>query len=159
MGWLEHNGGDYHRVNFVEITPPAMVPALQQGRVAGAFIGEPTLITALDDMTLLAPAYSSVARRFAIVDWVTSRNWLAANPDVAKRVQTAFSQASTWAMANRAQAGEILVKYTKVSPAIVRRMHHVDWAPGASASLVQPVIDAMAKYGLIEKGYPATELL
>jgi NitT/TauT family transport system substrate-binding protein len=158
IGWLDRNGVSYRAVNFVEIPPGAMVAALQQRRIDGAFIGEPILTPALDDVTPLAPAYSTVAPRFAIVEWVTSKSWAEANPAVAKRVQTAFGQAASWAAQNRAQAGEILGRYAKLSPAIVQRMHHVDWVPGASANLLQPVIDAMAKYAFIAKSYPAAEL-
>jgi NitT/TauT family transport system substrate-binding protein len=158
FGWLEREGVDYHVVNFVELSPFLMVAALQQRRIDGALIGEPALTPGLDDLILLTPAYSTIARRFAIVEWVTSRTWAAANPAVANRLQTAFSQASAWAMANRVQAGEILAKYAKLSPSLVQRMHHVDWVPGASASLLQPVIIAMAKYGFISKAFGPEEL-
>ena len=46
----------------------------------------------------------------------------------------------------------------KLSPSLVQRMHHVDWVPGASASLLQPVIIVMAKYGFISKAFGAQEL-
>jgi NitT/TauT family transport system substrate-binding protein len=158
IGWLQRGGVDYHAVNFVELSPFTMLAALKQQRIDGAFIGEPAFTPDLDEVTVLAPAYSTVARRFAIVEWVTSRSWAAANPAVATRVQTALGEASTWAMDNRAQAGAILAKYANLSPSLVQRMHHVDWVPGASASLLQPVINAMAKYGFIAKAFGAEEL-
>lgn len=159
IGWLQRGGVDYHAVSFVELSPYTMVAALKQQRIDGAFIGEPAFTPALDDVIVLAPAYSTVARRFAIVEWVTTRTWAAANPAVATRLQTALGEASAWAMDNRAQAGAILAKYAKLSPLLVERMHHVDWVPGASASLLQPVINAMAKYGFIAKAFGAEELL
>jgi NitT/TauT family transport system substrate-binding protein len=158
MGWLDRNGGDSRSVNFVEIPPAAMSAALQQGRIDGAFIGEPILILAGDDVRPLAPAYTTVGNRFAIVEWVSSRTWAAANPVAVKRVRAAFDQASAWAGKNRSQASQILAKYAKLSPELTQRMRHVDWEQGASPKLLQPVVDAMTKYGLLAKAYPAAEL-
>ena len=159
MGWLDRNGCDYHAVNFIEMTPSLMVPALQQKRIDGAFLGEPSLTTSFGVVTQLASPYDTVAPHFAIVDWVTSKSWAAANPDIVKRLQTAFARADSWAMANRVQAGAILAKYAKLTPELVEHMHHVDWVPGASATLMQPVVDAMARYGFIAKRFSADELL
>jgi NitT/TauT family transport system substrate-binding protein len=158
MGWLDRNGGDYRSVNFVEIPPAAMSAAIQQGRIDGAFIGEPILSLAGDEVRPLAPAYSSVGNRFAIYEWVTNRAWGAANAGTVKRLRAAFDQAATWALANRPQAAQILAKYAKMSPELAQKMHHVEWETGASPKLLQPVIDAMAKYGLLTKAYPASEL-
>lgn len=159
MAWIDRNGGDLPSVTFVELSPPTMLPALAQGRVDAAFIGEPFLTPALEQAIPIAPCSSMVANHFLVVGWATSRNWLTANRATARRLQAAFDQADAWALRNRGAAAEILGKYALIPPEIVQKMRHVDWAPGASANLLQPVIDLMAQYGMIEKSYRASELL
>lgn len=159
MAWIDRNGGDLQSVTFVELSPPSMLPALAQGRVDAAFIGEPFLTPALAQAIPIAACSSMVANRFLVVGWATSRNWLTANRVTALRLRAAFDQADAWALRNRGPAGEILGKYAHIPPEIVQKMRHVDWAPGASANLLQPVIDLMAEYGVIERSYRASELL
>jgi ABC-type nitrate/sulfonate/bicarbonate transport system substrate-binding protein len=69
----------------------------------------------------------------------------------------AIRETARWANANHARSGEILAKYTKV--AVPPTMARVGYAEQSSPALMQPFIDAAAKYGVLHASFPASELL
>jgi NitT/TauT family transport system substrate-binding protein len=158
MEWLDKNGTDYKSVNYVEIPPAVAATALNSGRIDAAFLGEPFVSESLDLLRVIAAPSTSVANHYLVTGWATSRAWFTANPALARSFQAAMVQASTWASKNRNAATDVLVKYAKIPPAVASRLHHVNWDPTLSTALIQPVIDAMAKYGIFAKSFPATEL-
>jgi hypothetical protein len=50
-------------------------------------------------------------------------------------------------------------QYTKQNPSVIAHMKRQRMGTTVNASNIQPVIDALAKYKLIEKAFPATELI
>jgi NitT/TauT family transport system substrate-binding protein len=158
MEWLEKNGVDYRSVNFVELPAMATTAALTSGRVDAAFLGEPYLTQSLDVLKPIASPNTSVANHFLVVGWTTSRTWLTANPELARRFQQAMSRASAWAMKNRTEATEILAARAKTPMSVALKSHHVSWEPNPSPVLIQPIVDLMVKYGFVASGFPATEL-
>jgi hypothetical protein len=50
-------------------------------------------------------------------------------------------------------------QYTKQDPSVIAHMQRQRMGTTVSASDIQPVIDASAKYKFIEKAFPATDLI
>lgn len=159
MAWLEDNGVSSKAVNFVEIPTPVMEAAVVAKRVDAAFLGEPYLTPALDTLKAIAAPSSSIADRYLVTGWSTSRAWYTANPAVVRKFQAAMSQASIWAAKNRAAATEILSRHAEITPAVAARLRHVSWDPGNRVQYLRPVIDAMARFGMIPKAFPPSDLL
>jgi len=67
-------------------------------------------------------------------------------------------EASVWANRNQAQSGQILAKYTKIDPAVVATMARGRYAEQLTPSVMQPGIDASAKYNNFSP-FPAAELI
>lgn len=156
--WLDQNGGDSRSVRFVELPDSASSAALQAGRIDAASIATPFLEEALrGDARILAKSYDAIAKEFMIAGWFSTRDYAARRPDVVRAFDAAIRETARWANANHARSGEILAKYTKV--AVPPTMARVGYAEQSSPALMQPFIDAAAKYGVLRASFPANELL
>jgi ABC-type nitrate/sulfonate/bicarbonate transport system substrate-binding protein len=67
-------------------------------------------------------------------------------------------ETALWANQNPVKSGEILAKYSKIDPAVVATMARAHYADRLTPALMQPLIDASAKYNDF-KPFPATELI
>ncbi len=159
FAWMEKNGGDTSTTKFIEMPFPDMPGALVTGRIDAAVIAEPELSAALakGDVRVLANCYDGIAKDFLIGAWFTTGTWAKAHPDLVKRFAKAMAQTAAWANKNQAASGEMLTKYTKivVAPGMKRTIYADNLAP----ALVQPLIDASAKYGIIKATFPANDII
>jgi NitT/TauT family transport system substrate-binding protein len=159
LAWLEKGGANYHAVNIIEVPSSAMPTAVTSGRIAAALIGEPYLTESAEVIRPIAGVGSAIARQFMLAAWSSSRSWLEGNRDTARKFVAAMNQASAWAITHKKDADAIFARYVKLPLPMAQRIHHVSWSTAPAVELLQPVVDAFAKYGLIPKSYPATELL
>jgi NitT/TauT family transport system substrate-binding protein len=144
--WIDKNGGNSAGVKFIELPFPAMAAAVLQHRVDAAYIIEPFFTAAEGDLRILARAAESVAPRYQATGWIASESWLAAHPDLASRFAAAIRRTAIWANSHQKESAVILLKYLKLDPAIVERMHRVPYAVTLDPRLIQPPIDTAAKY-------------
>jgi NitT/TauT family transport system substrate-binding protein len=157
--WLKANGADIATIKIFELPFAAMTPALQHGTVAAAFLAEPFLSAAKDDVRWLGKAYDAIAKQFYIAAWFASKDWLTANPAVAKRLQTSVYDLARWANANHDQTAVILSKYSKLDVDRINAMARAVFATSLSPSLMQPVLDIAAQYNLIKQPIAARMLM
>jgi NitT/TauT family transport system substrate-binding protein len=156
--WLDKNGGDLTSYKWTDMPFPDMPGALATGRVAAALIAEPELSRALaNGNRVLGYAYDGIASTFMIGAWFTTGAWAKAHPDIVKRYQKAMFASAVWANKNRADSAALLNKYTKivVEPSMKRTTYGEKFDP----SLMQPLIDATAKYGKLKASFPAIDLV
>jgi NitT/TauT family transport system substrate-binding protein len=157
--WIDRNGGNSKTIKWVEIPMPTMQSALTQGTVDATLPNEPALSASVEagnraifmDKNAIAPVY-------LLSGWVATREWTAKNPDVAARFIAAIKETAEWANNNHAASAPILSKYTKIPEPVIARMHRANFSETFNPSLVQPVIDAAAKYNVIQKAFPASEI-
>jgi NitT/TauT family transport system substrate-binding protein len=143
--WIDKNGGKSADVKFVELPFPAMAAALQQKRIDAAYIIDPFL-TAGGDLHVLGLAGGSIAKRYQATGWIANESWLASHADVALRFGVAIRKAAVWANAHQKESAAILLKYTKIPPAVVEHMHRAIYALNLEPKNLQPPIDAAAHY-------------
>ena len=158
MAWLDKNGGDSNSVKFIELTFSEMGPAVAAGRIDAGVTAEPDLSAAVAAGTarILAPVYDAVAPTFIIGAWFTSADWAKAHPDLLERYVAAINEAGTWANKNQAASAKILEKYTKIESK--PGMKRVTFPEKTDLTLMQPAIDATAKYKVIKATFPANDL-
>ena len=159
FAWMDKNGGDPSTTKFVEMPFPDMPGALATGRIDAAVIAEPELSTALakGDVRVLGNCYDGIAKDFMIGAWFTTGTWAKAHPDLVKRFSKAMSQTAVWANKNQAASGEMLTKYTQI--AVAPGMKRTVYADKLEPALVQPLIDASAKYGITKATFPAASII
>jgi NitT/TauT family transport system substrate-binding protein len=156
--WFDKNGGDVTSYKFTDMPFPDMLGALDTGRVDAALIAEPVLSDALaHGNRILGNAYDAIAPSFLIGAWFTTGAWAKAHPDVVKRFQKAMFASAVWANKNRALSADILTKATKI--VVEPSMRRTTYGEKLDASLMQPLIDATAKYGTLKASFPAIDLV
>ena len=159
FAWMDKNGGDPSTTKFVEMPFPDMPGALAAGRIDAAVIAEPELSSALakGEVRVLGNCYDGIAKSFMIGAWFTTGAWARAHPDLVKRFSKAMSQTAEWANKNQAASGVMLTKYTKIE--VAPGMKRTVYADKLDPALVQPLIDASAKYGITKATFPAATII
>lgn len=156
--WIDRNGGDSSTVKFVEVPFPAMAAAIESGRVDAAFVTEPFLTIAKGRGRILAYPLDAISKHFLNSVWCVTPQWANANPGVVSRFARLMHDTAVWANANPQQSGEILAKYTKIDLAVIATMTRTHYGEQLTAALMQPVIDASAKYNGFSP-FPAQDLV
>jgi NitT/TauT family transport system substrate-binding protein len=144
--WIDKNGGKSADSKYVELPFPAMTAAIAQHRVDAAYEIEPFFTAGLDTIRVLSLAAGSVAPNYQATGWIASESWLASHADVALRFNVAIHRAAVWANSHHTESAAILLKYLKLDPALVPKMHRVIYGTALEPRLVQPPIDSAAKY-------------
>jgi NitT/TauT family transport system substrate-binding protein len=156
--WIDQNGGDSRTVKFIEVPDSAAVAAIGQKRIDAATIAEPDLDGAIHgtDVRSIAPVYDALGARFLLGAYFTTSAYVKTHPEIIRAFTKALLQTAQWANDNQAESAQILEKYTKthVGPTMPR----VVYGERLDASLVQPFINAAAKYGALAAPFPAAEL-
>ncbi len=158
--WSDNNGGDSKTLKWVEIPFPAMTAAVQANRIEGFCAPEPFLSQAQKagfhvDLLQKNPISPDLLQG----GWIATREWISKNPAKAKAFVAAVKDASLWANGDRTGSSEIIVKYTKLPPEVIAGMARGTYQDTLIPALVQPLIDATARYGFISKSFRANEIL
>jgi NitT/TauT family transport system substrate-binding protein len=157
--WLAQNGADLSKIKLVELTFASMAPALVRGTVAAAVIGEPLLSQARDEVRSIGKPYDAISKDFLLNAWFTTRDWLAKNPETARRVVRLVYETARWANAHHDQSLPILAKYLKLDTDQLRSMVRAPFATRLDAAAIQPVIAAGLKYQVIEQPLDVTSII
>lgn len=157
--WIDQHGGDPSSVHFVEISFTLAGPALQQHRIIAAEVAAPQLTTDLDTGDFrLVPIYDAIAPQFLVSVWFTSRTYSAQEPDVIRTFARVVSDAATYANTHHHDTETLVADVTGVPLTQVQRMPRSVQGTALNAALIQPAIDAAAKYGTLKASFPAREL-
>ena len=155
--WADRNGGDAKSLKFAEMGFGLMGPALESGRVDAAYIAEPALDNVLAGSgRLLAKPLDAVANTFVLGAWFSTVDFAAQHPDLIRRFAHAMVETADWANKNPRPAGAILAKYTQTP--VNDRIPRLPQAGTFDPAMVQPLLDACAKYGLLDRPIAASEL-
>jgi NitT/TauT family transport system substrate-binding protein len=146
--WIDTHGGDSTTVKVVEFPQSVMAEAVADGRVDAAMIGDPALSAGIDTgkVRLFAKAYDAIAKRFTPASWFSSEDWANKNPTIVRKFEAAINEGSRWAVKNPEAAATVLQKYMKVTFTKAHEYH----ARTLDPAFVQPLLDAAAKYKIIE---------
>jgi NitT/TauT family transport system substrate-binding protein len=148
--WIDKSGGDSSKVKYVELPFGQMEAAMLQGRVAAIVFTEPYLSESKATSRLLSFPYSAVAPTFLTSGFFASTAFVKAHPDIVDRFAAVIRQTALWANKNQAQSGAILADMAKLDPSIVAKMSRVVYADNLSAASIQPNIDLLAKFKVID---------
>jgi NitT/TauT family transport system substrate-binding protein len=120
--WVQTNGLDYHKVNWVEISFPQMADALK-GHLADAVASvDPFYTRIISDKTgYTIGSYSSVIPAgTSPVNFVATRSWAEKNVDTINALQAALEEAAVYIKdpANDKSVRASLATYTKLPPPV-----------------------------------------
>ena len=156
--WLEKNGVPSDSAKYLELSYSQMGPGLDSGRVDAVLAEEPAVTALLDSNSrVLARPYDVLAPEFLEGGYFATTDFVKAHPDVVKQFADAMAEAAVWANAHHAETATILAQVGKVAlaPNVVR----INYPPRVTAALIQPILDASAKYSVLKATYPASEII
>jgi NitT/TauT family transport system substrate-binding protein len=124
--WLQRNGVDPTKVEFLEIPFPQMADALFQKRLDAVWNVEPflTFMVKSGNARVISYPYQENVPRMDITAYVAKESWVKANPDVARRFKRAVDKATTYlANASKEERDDWVSKYTGAKPEIVKDLN------------------------------------
>jgi NitT/TauT family transport system substrate-binding protein len=159
--WIDQNGGDSSSVKLVEIPVSAIGEAIENGRVDAGQINEPDLAAALASkrFRVIGHPFDSVAPRFMYTAWFTTADYLKEHRAAVLGFARAMREAAAFANTHRSETVDVLADFTKVDAGVIRSMTRVVQGTSLDVSLIQPVIDATARYKGIPAPFDAREFL
>jgi len=159
QAWVDKHGGDSTSVHWVEMPFSLMEAALVAGRIDAALITQPFATTAQADCRSLGAPNDAIAPRFLNGCYVTTQTWLSAHHDAAVRISSALSKAAHWYNTDPAGSVQGVAALTKQDPAVVAKSVRTLFGEKVEPDLLQPVIDVGARYGLLKRSFPASEII
>jgi NitT/TauT family transport system substrate-binding protein len=161
QAWMDKNGGKPETIKQLEFPVSAVPEALLNGRVDAGAVSEPVLQRALQDgkLRVLGNVFDAIAPRFLYTGWFATASWTVGHPAETLAFNHAMRDASLYANSHRSQTVDALAQFTSVPSAIISKMTRVDSGSALDPKLIQPVIDACAKYKFIAASFDARDLI
>jgi NitT/TauT family transport system substrate-binding protein len=157
--WADKNGGDASTLKFIEIPFSESAAMLASGRADAAFISEPFNTIAKPTTRAIGDPFASLGENWLITAFFTTRPWAQAHAATLARFNAVIRETAKWANQNVDLTAPILAKYTKMDEALIRTTVRARFAATVLPSQLQPIIDASAKYKLIDAPFPAADLI
>jgi NitT/TauT family transport system substrate-binding protein len=159
--WTDQNGGDARTLKFIEVPASAVLAAVEAGRIDATVVSNTQLGDAMSAGTFknLGEPNAAIGKRYIVNTWYTTRAYLAQNGDVVRHFLAGLLPAVNYANAHPDEMTPFLAAFAKLDVAKLQNMTHSVIATKLVPSEYQPVIDAAAKYGFIDKAFPARDFL
>lgn len=161
LAWIDKNGGDSHSVRLVEVPGSSAVAMLEEHRADAVTLNEPLVSQALatGKVRVLCHPYDAIAKRLEAAVFVASAPAIEKNRDAMARFARGMHEAQTYTNTHLAETVDLVASYSGVPAADVARSMRATDAAYADPKELQPVIDILAKYKVIDKSFPAAELI
>lgn len=160
QGWLDQNGVDPNSAHFIEMKPPLLPPALTTGRVDAITIYDPFVSAAKEQgARLLGKPLDSIAPRFLVAAWFASLPWAQSHREIVSAFANTINRGTAYVNAHRDEMLPMIAGYTHIPLETLRKMAFPPTPTTISTAMLQPVIDAAAKYQVLRSTFPVKELL
>jgi len=161
LSWIDQNGGDAKSVHQVEVGVSSAAPLLEQGRVDAVTLNEPYGAQAMESgkVRLLGRPMAAIAGEFEGAGYAVMEPTVLKNPDAMMRFAGAFHEASAYTNTHPVEMVDLVASITGITPDVVAKMQRVIDPEYLEPRNIQPVIDAFAKYGMIDRAFPAQEII
>jgi ABC-type nitrate/sulfonate/bicarbonate transport system substrate-binding protein len=107
----------------------------------------------------LAPFYSAIANRFMLSGWFTTVDFAAKHRDAIASFQRIIETTSTYTNAHHAETVPLLATWSGITLDAAAHAPRMTNGTRIAAEDVQPVIDLLARYGVIPKAFDAREMI
>ena len=159
--WLEAAGVDLTKVKFVEVGNSAGLAATETGRVDAFMALEPALTNALAAGTVRVLGYpdDSLGKRFSIGLLFANSAWVAAHRAVVDKIVRVVRTAEAYVAAHETETIPLAAAYAGLDAAMLQKVHPPARTLTLTPGDLQSTIDAAAKYKLIPKTFPASDII
>lgn len=159
--WLEKQGVDYTTLKFAEMPASVTLNAMEAGRVTGSTIYEPMLTAALatGKVRAISYPYEALGTHNPGGLLIANTAWVAEHREIVERFVRVMHDASAYVETHETELIPMTAAYTGMDPAVLTNMHHEGRGGSIRAADLQQLIDISAKYKVIPKPFPASELI
>ena len=159
--WVGSHGGDPSTLRFVELPMGSAAAAIKSGRIDAAAFVQPQLENALTGggVKLLPGAFSAIAPHYLFAAWFSTSSWVHDHPDTVRDFSRILAIAATYTNAHHAETAPWVSQFTSIPLPVVQNMVRTPSGTVLDATWLQPIIDAALKYKILNKGFPANELI
>jgi ABC-type nitrate/sulfonate/bicarbonate transport system substrate-binding protein len=159
-GIVDQDGGDSSSVHFIEMPPPSVASALQAGKIDAAGVYDPFLSAALAiGAKPIAKPYDSIGPKFLVDCDFAYRPWAEQHPQAVFDFASAYNRASGYVNTHYRELYPMVSQFSHIPVDVLAHMQYAEIATTVDPGMIQPVINAAAKYHVIPRAFPATELI
>ena len=162
LNWIEQNGGDPKSVKVLELPYSALLAALDEGKIDMVTLIQPGLSAGLASgkVRIFGKAYDALAPRFYITSWMARTDWAAANPDIVKKFATVIRDAELYVNAHKAETAPLVAPFAGIELDQMQKGGRDTFAATfMDPKGVQPIVDALVKYNVIDKRIDAADAI
>jgi NitT/TauT family transport system substrate-binding protein len=159
--WIDQSGGDAKAIRFLELPMSSAAAALESGRVDVAVTIEPFVTSAMASgkLRILGRPMAALGPRLEFGSFVVMEPNVRAKLDAMTRLARALHESSLYTSTHFAETVDLVASYSGVAPDLIAKMNREVDPEYCDPRLIQPVIDALTKYGGIDQGFPAAEII
>lgn len=159
--WVDKTGGDWHSLKFVEIPNSAMEAAIVTHRVDAAILQTPQLDISLEKGTTKTLSYANeaIAPTFILAGYVALADWVKSHAAETRTFVSTLAAATAYVNTHRPETAPLVAEFSKTPLENVAKMHRTTNPTVLDPALVQPLVDAAAKYGIIARTFPARDII
>ena len=161
LAWVDKNGGDSKSLHQVELPASAGVAFLENHRADVAILVEPAASQALASGMVreFANTYSVLPGPIDAAGFAVLSPTVDANRDVYIRFAQAMREAMLYTNTHQEETVDIVAGFSGATPDAIRRSKRNSYPEYLDPKMLQPLIDIGARYGLIDKAFPASEII
>lgn len=159
QSWIDKRGGDSSTLRYIELPFSLMEPALIAGRVDAALIVPPYAANALLTCRTLGPPGDGIAPRFLNGAYAVTQSWLSMNRNAAVRFNAVIGKEAHRYNGDPAASVQAVADLTKQDPTVIAKSVRAIFGEKVDPAQLQPLIDAGARYGLLKRSFPASEII
>jgi NitT/TauT family transport system substrate-binding protein len=158
--WVDKTGGDSKTLKFIEIPNTLAGPALLAHRIDADAIQAPELANALaaGGVKSVTEPYSAISTHFVFGVYFANKDWAQAHPQAMRDFARITYQAAAYTNTHHAETAALMAQFSKVPVDVFEKSARVEGATSSDPALLQPFIDAAAKYKLISNSFPAKDM-
>jgi ABC-type nitrate/sulfonate/bicarbonate transport system substrate-binding protein len=121
---------------------------------------EPQLSAATETgkVRVLAPGFNAIAERFCIGLYFTNRDFASKRPDTVRKWVRVTYETAAYTNTHHAETAPMMSEITKIPLPLFQKMARAEDGTSHDPGLLQPLIEAAAKYKNIPRAFPAKEM-
>jgi NitT/TauT family transport system substrate-binding protein len=161
QSWMDQHGGDSKTLKIIELSQSEDGAALTEHRIDAALTVHPQVDAALatGNVRILAEAYAAIGPRYFVSAWFAMSDWATKHADAVETFARVVRETAGYTNAHHAHTAPMLAEISGIQLPVVQQMTRGIAGTTLEASLVQPTIDAAAKYGILKRSFPARDLI
>lgn len=160
LHWMVKEGMDPNSIQAVEIPFPLMADQMAAGRIDVAVSAQPFAARMLAAGNIsLGNQLLQVANPVSATLWIADRNWAGAHQAAVTKWTAALNQSREFIAHDHDAAREILVKWTKLPPAVVQNLPMPAFETKLSAADIDVWIKVLGELHQLQGHPEATKLI